>query len=49
MREGHGTESWTEKKKRKKRAVVVFCDLSATEVKSCEISLIHYPVQYIHG
>lgn len=44
MREAEGR---TEEKKEK--GVSCFCYLSVTEVKPCVSSLIHYPVQYIHG
>lgn len=33
----------------KKGEVSCFCYLSVTEVKPCDISMIHYPVQYIRG
>lgn len=40
------TEGRTEEKK---IGVSCFCFLSVTEVKPCDISPIHYPVQYIRG
>lgn len=35
--------------RKKKEGVSCFCHLSITEVKPCDIALIHYPVQYIRG
>lgn len=43
------TEGRTEEEEKKKKSVSDFCYLSVTEVKPCDISLIHYPVQYIRG
>lgn len=36
-------------KKERGEGFSCFCYLSVTEVKPCNISLIHYPVQYIRG
>lgn len=36
-------------RKKKQKKCRVSCYLSVTEVKPCDISLIHYPVQYIRG
>lgn len=58
MNVSYDEEQWTDerdrrpdgrKEKTKNIGVSCFCYLSITEVKPCDISLIHYPVQYIRG